>query len=203
MEYPVAIHSDPDATRAIMQTRRSAEQAGFDPAQVSMLGTVASELVRNILKYAGAGELVVRTLDTDTGSGLELTATDRGPGIDDLDSAMRDHVSTGGTLGLGLPGVRRMMDSFRIASEPGRGVTVTVSKWLGSRSLDDDAPSAISSSDPPPERIGEATQRGDGAAFDVGSHVRPTAKTLRVSGHCIPSRCRAVTKRFGGIEVFF
>ena len=130
MEYRVAIFSDHDATRAVMQTRRSATAVGFDPARVSMLGTVASELVRNILKYAGSGELVVRPVKRDLQHGLEIIATDRGPGIADVEEAMKDHVSTGGTLGLGLPGVKRMMDEMQIETAMGKGTTVTTRKWL-------------------------------------------------------------------------
>jgi serine/threonine-protein kinase RsbT len=133
MEYRVSINSEPDATRAIMQVRRSAAAAGFDATRVSLLGTVASELVRNILKYAGSGELTVRQVDSDGREGLELVATDQGPGIADVEAALRDHVSTGGTLGLGLPGVKRMMDEFHIRTSPGGGgggTSVTVRKWL-------------------------------------------------------------------------
>ena len=130
MEYRVAIHTEHDAIRAIMQARRSAAAAGFDSARVSMLGTVASELVRNILKYAGSGELIVRLVHKDSKRGLELVATDRGPGIADVEEATKDHVSTGGTLGLGLPGVKRMMDEMQIESMVGKGTTVTARKWL-------------------------------------------------------------------------
>lgn len=130
MEYRVTISSEPDATRAVMQTRRSASAAGFDAARVSILGTIASELVRNILKYAISGELIIRPLRESGRTGLELVAADRGPGILDIDQAMKDHVSTSGTLGLGLPGVKRMSDEMAIESTIGIGTTVTVRKWL-------------------------------------------------------------------------
>lgn len=130
MEYRVSVHTEPDATRAVMQARRSATAAGFDPARVSMLGTVASELVRNILKYAGSGELIIRIVRKDHVRGLELIATDRGPGIADVEQAMKDHVSTAGTLGLGLPGIKRMMDEMEIESAVGKGTTVSARKWL-------------------------------------------------------------------------
>lgn len=130
MEYRVSVHTEPDATRAVMQARRSATAAGFDPARVSMLGTVASELVRNILKYAGSGELIIRIVRKDHVRGLELIATDRGPGIADVEQAMKDHVSTAGTLGLGLPGIKRMMDEMEIDSAVGKGTTVSARKWL-------------------------------------------------------------------------
>lgn len=130
MEYRVTVNSEPDATRAIMQARRSAAAVGFDAARVSILGTIASELVRNILKYADSGELVIRPIQSASKKGLELVATDRGPGIADINQAMRDHVSTSGTLGLGLPGVKRMTDEMTIESTVGKGTTVTVRKWL-------------------------------------------------------------------------
>ena len=130
MEYRVAVHTEHDATRAIMQARRSASAAGFDAARVAMLGTVASELVRNILKYAGSGELIVRQLRRDDARGLELVAIDHGPGIADVELAMQDHVSSSGTLGLGLPGVKRMMDEMQVESAVGSGTTVTARKWL-------------------------------------------------------------------------
>lgn len=130
MEYRLTVDTEPDATRAIMQTRRSAVSAGFDSARVSMLGTVASELVRNILKYAGSGDLIVRVLQKDGRRGLELVASDRGPGIADIEHALKDHVSSSGTLGLGLPGVKRMMDELHIESTVGKGTIVTARKWL-------------------------------------------------------------------------
>ena len=130
MEYRVPIHTEPDATRAIMQARRSASAAGFDAARVTMLATVASELVRNILKYAGTGEFIVRPVTVEHRRGLEMVAQDAGPGIADVERAMHDHVSTSGTLGLGLPGVKRMMDEMEVDTVVGRGTTVTVRKWL-------------------------------------------------------------------------
>jgi serine/threonine-protein kinase RsbT len=94
-----------------------------------MISTAASELARNIVKYAGSGEIVIRCVDDGLRDGLEIEARDQGPGIKDIEIAMQDHVSGSGTLGLGLPGVRRMMDDFRIDSEPGKGTTVVTTKW--------------------------------------------------------------------------
>jgi serine/threonine-protein kinase RsbT len=129
MEYRIPIGSEPDATRAVMQARRSAAAVGFDQVRVTMIATAASELVRNILKYAGAGELIIRHLDAPTRQGIELVAADKGPGIADIPHALRDHTSTGGTLGLGLPGVKRMMDELTVQSAPGQGTTVTARMW--------------------------------------------------------------------------
>jgi serine/threonine-protein kinase RsbT len=87
-----------------------------------------SEVCRNIVRFAGSGEVVVELLDSPR-RGLQVVARDAGPGIDDVDAAMADGFSTYGGLGLGLPGVRRLMDEFAVASEPGHGTTVTMTKW--------------------------------------------------------------------------
>ena len=129
MEYRVPIHTEHDATRAIMQARRSAAAAGFDEARVSMLGTVASELVRNILKYAGRGQIELSVVTRGSQRGLQAVAVDQGPGIESIELAMRDHFSSSQTLGLGLPGTKRLVDEFEIDSEKGRGTRVVVRKW--------------------------------------------------------------------------
>jgi anti-sigma regulatory factor (Ser/Thr protein kinase) len=127
-EYRLPIAEEFDVTRAALQARRCATAAGFDATKVALLATTVSELGTNVLKYAGAGEVVI-TAAAGPRAGITVRVTDRGPGIADLAAAMRDHHSTGGTLGLGLPGVRRMMDEFDIRSAPGAGTTVTVTKW--------------------------------------------------------------------------
>ena len=95
-----------------------------------MIATTVSELARNILKYAGSGEICLRRVKKIGGRGIEIEATDRGPGIEDCDVAMQDHFSTSGTLGLGLPAVKRMMDEFSLESTPGEGTRVTARKWI-------------------------------------------------------------------------
>jgi serine/threonine-protein kinase RsbT len=95
-----------------------------------MIVTAVSELGRNILMYAGEGEVVVTTIDGSERRGIVVVARDQGPGIHDLQKAMLDGYSTSGSLGLGLPGVRRLMDEFAIESAPGRGTTVTAKRWL-------------------------------------------------------------------------
>jgi serine/threonine-protein kinase RsbT len=109
--------------------------ASFGTAEVVMIATVASELGRNILKYGGGrGHLLVTWFEDSTGrAGVEIKAVDSGPGFLDIDAALQDHYSTGGTLGLGLPGTARIMDSLEIESQPGLGAIVTASKWVGSR----------------------------------------------------------------------
>lgn len=127
-EYRQPLAEAFDVTRAALQVRRCATAAGFDATRVALLATAVSELGSNVLKYAGRGEVVI-AVAAGPRAGITVRVTDHGPGIADLDAALRDHHSTGGTLGLGLPGVRRMMDEFDIRSAPGQGTTVTVTKW--------------------------------------------------------------------------
>jgi serine/threonine-protein kinase RsbT len=123
------IGREADLTRLLLEARRVAEELGFGPVAASAVVTVVSELGRNILKYAGRGHVLLRPLAAPR-AGIEIVVQDRGPGIEDLDAALRDHVSTSGTLGLGLPGVRRLVDEFAIETTAGEGTTVTVRKWL-------------------------------------------------------------------------
>ena len=107
-----------------------ARQAGFDETLSQMIATTVSELTRNILKYAGSGELYLRRVKDVGRRGIQVEAVDHGPGIEDCEAAMSDHYSSGGTLGLGLPGVRRMMDDFTLKSSATEGTQVTATKWL-------------------------------------------------------------------------
>jgi serine/threonine-protein kinase RsbT len=125
----VGVRSEHDLTSVTLSVGQSAEKLGFSVVEVAHLRTVGSELATNIVKYAGRGELSVARCEHGARVGLEITATDRGPGIADLDKALEDSFTTGDSLGLGLPGVRRMADDFEIRSEPGVGTTVVVRKW--------------------------------------------------------------------------
>jgi len=91
--------------------------------------TAASELVRNMLKYGGGGIVVIESVTEDRNMGVRLTFIDKGPGIKDIDMAMKDGYSTGKSLGMGLPGTKRLVNEFAIKSEPGKGTTVTILKW--------------------------------------------------------------------------
>lgn len=92
--------------------------------------TAASELARNILSYAGAGKVICEVITLSAlQTGIRLTFIDKGPGIKDIGLAMKDGYTTGKTLGLGLPGARRLVNIFDIKSEPGKGTTVTITKW--------------------------------------------------------------------------
>lgn len=129
-EICLEIASDMDAACAVMQARKLAEQLGFDDVGRCKVATVVSELAQNILKYADHGRMVLRGLQNQERIGVEIVASDRGPGIANLSQAMQDHFSSGGTLGLGLPGVKRLMHEFQINSTVGQGTQVTVRRWL-------------------------------------------------------------------------
>ena len=103
---------------------------GFDETICQMIATAVSELANNIIKYAGRGEVLMDRIIAGSRMGMEVIARDKGPGIEDIQKAMEDHYSSGGTLGLGLPGVKRMMDEFELTSQPVKKTTVTIRKWL-------------------------------------------------------------------------
>lgn len=91
--------------------------------------TAASEIVRNMLKYANGGETLIEIVTRGRDNGVRLTFSDNGPGIADISLAMKDGYSTGRSLGLGLPGTRRLVSEFNISSELGKGTTVVITKW--------------------------------------------------------------------------
>ena len=123
------ITNEADATRAVVAANRHGSEAGLDSVDAQAVATAVSELSRNILKFAGSGEIFFKEVRCENSRGLVVSARDRGPGIIDIDAAMADHFSSSGTLGLGLPGVRRMMHEFHIESEPGKSTTVSCLKW--------------------------------------------------------------------------
>ena len=104
---------------------------GFRVIDQTRLATVASELARNVVRYATRGRMIAQPARSPHGrEGLRLIFEDEGPGIPDLAAAMRDGFSTGRGLGKGLPGSKRLVDEFKIESEVGRGTRVTVVRWL-------------------------------------------------------------------------
>ena len=124
------IRTETDASRAVLESTLYSREAGFDETPSRMIATAVSELVRNILKYAGTGEIRLRQVKVLSRRGIEIEVVDQGPGIADCKAAMQDHFSSGGTLGMGLPGVKRMMDEFSLESTPGEGTRVTACKWI-------------------------------------------------------------------------
>lgn len=128
-EIRVAINSDQDIVGARQKGRTLAAELGFSSADATLIATAISELARNIVSYARRGEIRLQRIQNTVRQGIMVVALDEGPGIRDVAQALRDGFSTSGSLGLGLPGVRRLMDEFEIASKPGLGTTVTVRKW--------------------------------------------------------------------------
>ena len=126
----IPVRNETGTAWSVMEARKAAIAIGFDEVVSQMIATAVSELANNIVKYAGSGEIRVDRIDSGRQAGIEVVARDRGPGIEDIEKAMADHYSSGNTLGLGLPGVKRMMDEFELDSEPGKGTTVTIRKWL-------------------------------------------------------------------------
>jgi serine/threonine-protein kinase RsbT len=127
----VGITDEPDLLRVRTVLRQHAVSAGFGIVDQTKLVTAGSELARNILRYANGAkaDLRVETVHASGRTGLRATFSDQGPGIADLDAALGDGYSTGGTLGLGLPGARRLVDEFAIDTAPGAGTRVTIVKW--------------------------------------------------------------------------
>jgi anti-sigma regulatory factor (Ser/Thr protein kinase) len=109
--------------------RNVAAAAGFPGTELTVLATAVSEIARNIVRFAGAGQIMVEQIEDTNRQGVRVVARDAGPGIVDLDQAMRDGYSTYKGLGLGLPGAKRLMDEFEVVTKPGRGTTVTMTKW--------------------------------------------------------------------------
>lgn len=126
----VAIRSDIDIVSARQQGRTLATQIGFTATDATLIATAISELARNIVSYAGQGEIILCFIEKGLVRGVKIMARDDGPGIRNIQDVMRDGYSTSGGLGLGLPGVKRLMDEFEIDSEMGRGTLVSIKKWL-------------------------------------------------------------------------
>jgi serine/threonine-protein kinase RsbT len=128
-ETRVAINSDQDIVSARQKGRLMATELGFSSGDATLIATAISELARNIVSYARKGQITLKGVQGSSRVGILVIASDDGPGIPDIRQALRDGFSTSGSLGLGLPGVRRLMDEFEISSQPGRGTTVAVKKW--------------------------------------------------------------------------
>lgn len=128
-ETRVEVRTDADIVTARMHGRELAVQLGFPSGPATLVATAISELARNILLYALRGEITLTPLRASSRRGLMVVARDEGPGIPDIERALQDGYSTSGRLGLGLPGVRRLVDEFSIDTQPGRGTTVVVKKW--------------------------------------------------------------------------
>jgi serine/threonine-protein kinase RsbT len=125
----LAVKNDVDIVLCRQKGREMAVQMGFAYSDGALIATAISELARNIVKYANFGEISLSPVEVGGKTGIQVIARDEGPGIRNIDLAMQDGYSTSGGLGLGLPGVRRLMDTFEIVSSDGDGTTVTTTKW--------------------------------------------------------------------------
>lgn len=128
-EIRIAVSADSDIVAARRAAREVAAANGFPGTELTVLATAVSEIARNIVRFAGVGEILVEPVEEAGRGGVRIVARDAGPGITDLDRAMEDGYSTYNGLGLGLPGAKRLMDQFDIVTRPGRGTTVTMTKW--------------------------------------------------------------------------
>jgi RNA polymerase sigma factor (sigma-70 family) len=128
-ELRIPIRTDADVVTARKQGRELAAQAGFSATELTIIATAISEIARNIVMFANRGEIIVSLVGENSRQGVTVVARDAGPGIPDLERALRDGYSGYGGMGLGLPGSRRLMDEFEITSEVDKGTTVTMTKW--------------------------------------------------------------------------
>jgi serine/threonine-protein kinase RsbT len=131
-ESQTAINSAVDIVTARQRGRALALELGFNGADVTLIAAAISEVARNIVDHAKSGEIIMSSLmngQHNTRCGIEIIARDQGPGIRDVAQAMQYGYSTRKGLGVGLPGAKWLMDEFDIASEIGRGTTITMRKW--------------------------------------------------------------------------
>lgn len=125
----MTIQREQDVVPFRNRVKEAAVKIGMGLVNQTKLITAASELVRNMLKYAKGGQVKIEIISVSRDSGIRLTFEDKGPGIPDIQKAMQDGFTTGKSMGLGLPGTKRLMSEFDIKSEMGKGTTVTVVKW--------------------------------------------------------------------------
>jgi serine/threonine-protein kinase RsbT len=130
----VKIDAETDIVAVRKVVREVASKLGFGVTDSVRIVTAASELARNVYKYAGRGVMTWQVLHDGRDCGIELRFEDHGPGITEVEEALREGYSTGGGLGLGLPGAKKLMDEMDISSAPGQGTTVTVRRWRWSNS---------------------------------------------------------------------
>jgi len=129
-EERIEISKGIDIAEAVSKTRELAEAVGLVRARQYMVATATSELARNILTHARKGKITIRIFTNGGRKGIEIVAEDSGPGIANIEAAMKDGFSTSGGLGLGLPGVKRLTDEFEIDTQRQVGTKITVRKWV-------------------------------------------------------------------------
>src|SRR5918995_2560284 len=124
-----AVQTAEDVVSIRQAVRQRAVELGFNLVDQTKMVTAASELARNTVQYGGGGTVTIEALEDLGRRGLRLTFADEGPGIPDVELAMKDGYTTGGGLGLGLSGARRLSNEFHIQSAPGKGTRVTITRW--------------------------------------------------------------------------
>jgi len=130
LETKIPIEREADIVAARQKGRELCAEIGFSNTDRTLVATAISEVARNIVRYAERGEIVLSRSESLGRPGIVVIARDQGPGIADPELAMRDGFSTGNSLGLGLPGAKRLMDEFELASVLASGTTITMKKWL-------------------------------------------------------------------------
>ena len=125
----ITINNEFDIVLARQKGREVSKELQFGGVDQARITTAISELARNIYLYAGSGQITIDVLEDNGRKGIQISAEDNGPGINDIRMVLQDGFSTSGGLGAGLPGVKRLMDSFDIDSMPGNGTKITITKW--------------------------------------------------------------------------
>jgi serine/threonine-protein kinase RsbT len=123
------LKTDEDVVRLRKHVREELVAIGFGLVEQTKMVTAASELARNVLRYGGGGEAYIEHVSDGSRRGLALSFVDQGPGIEDIALALTDGYTSGGGLGLGLSGAKRLSDEFEIDTAPGKGTTVKIAKW--------------------------------------------------------------------------
>ena len=124
------IIGETDVAYASLDAKNFAKEIGFSKAEQYMISTAVSELARNIFVYAKRGTIELKLVENHSKRGMEVAAEDSGPGIHDIDKAIQDNFSTGGTMGIGLPGTKRLMDDFQFDMHRAQGTKITIRKWI-------------------------------------------------------------------------
>ena len=129
-DISVAIEREADIVSARQKGRELASALGFSSTDQTIIALAISEITRNIISYARRGDVTMSRVENSGRRGIRIVARDQGPGIADIELAMRDGYSSARSLGVGLPGTKRVMDEFDLASTVGQGTTITMTKWL-------------------------------------------------------------------------
>jgi serine/threonine-protein kinase RsbT len=130
IQQQVNLENEGDIVEVRKAVRLAAQKMGFGVTDITRIVTAASELARNVHRFAGTGLMTLQTKSNTGKKGITLIFTDNGPGIADIEQAMELGFTTGGGLGLGLPGAKRLMDEMQLESKPGGGTKISISKWL-------------------------------------------------------------------------